>query len=178
MTRMTVSAALRRIKKLKGLISERDARLKEAAVCLEGKEPAFPFAATFEERRKLVDEMIVLQTAVAKSNAVTLGAGTDKTIATVVRQLDEMKASIKMLKDFPFRTKPREEVVEESREWNDTLDKQVLVRKTLVWLSAMTQVARSEKVEALTDEFEALNNALEVSNHSAFVEIPDAVAAE
>jgi hypothetical protein len=174
---MTVSAAIRRVKKLKGLIAERDGRLKESAVFLESKTPAFPFGDAFGEREKLVSEMISIQTAIAKSNAVTMilsQAQAHWSVAYVVRRLDEMKATIKMLKDLPFRAKTREEVIEESRDWDETMSKQITVRKTLVWISAMSQVERAKRVESMTDTFELLNNDLEVSNHSTFIEIEGA----
>lgn len=176
MARMTVSAAIRRVKKLKGLIAERDGRLKESAVFLETKVPAFTFNDSFGEREKLVSEMIRLQTAIAESNAKTKISGSAPeapSVAWVVRRLDEMKATIKMLKDFPFRAKNREEVVEETREWDETVTKQITVRKTLIWISAMAQAERAKRVEAMTDAFEALNNELEVSNHSTSIEISE-----
>jgi len=169
--KMTVAAALRRIKKLKGEIATLDARIKSAACHLEGKEPPFPFEESMAERSKKVSELVGLQTQVAISNANTSFevGGVMVPVVGAIRQLEEIKARISLLGGLPIRDRVRDVEIERNQEWSDEHEKLVTRATEKVFLSAMTRVAQAEKISALTAQFEELNVALEACNHGTFV---------
>lgn len=170
MSEMTVSAALRRIKKLKGMIAERTLRAKAAASYDETKVPAFAFAAAVDEREKLVRDLIAHQSAVAVSNATTkLPSGMP--VASAVRMLDEIKGSIQFYKELNVRAHEKEVDVEEEFDWNPSMTQKVRVERRKTWISSITQVQRAERVDSLTSKFEVLNNEVEVSNNRTTVDV-------
>jgi len=168
-TQMSVSAALRRIKKIKGAIADRTARAQAGALYIEQKEPAFRFDASMEERSTLCTEMVKLQTLVAISNART-SVGGGKTVAQAIRELDEMKSLIAFYKSMPVRPKARDLDVEESVDWDETMEKRVKKVKETVWISAIDQAERAARVERLMEKFEALNGEVESSNHRTMID--------
>lgn len=171
MAKMTVAAALRRIKKLKGEIAILDARIKSAACYLEGKEPPFPFEGSMQERSLKVSELVGLQMRVAISNANTSFelAGVAIPVVGAIRQLEEIKARIALFNGLPIRDRLRDVEIERNQEWSDDHDKVVTRTSEKVFLSAMTRVVQAEKIAALTAQFEELNVALEACNHATFV---------
>lgn len=167
---MTVSAALRRIKKFKGLISERTKRAAAAAYHEKGKLPAFNFETSFGEREKIVKMMIMLQTAVAVSNAMTkLSDGLPVTYA--IRVLEEIKAEGAFLAGLPVRAQAEETDVEEDFEWNPQVTGKVRIERKKTWVSAITQADRAKRLEDLTTRFEKLNNEVEASNNRVVVSV-------
>jgi hypothetical protein len=167
---MTVSAALRRIKKIKGLIADRTTRAKASVVYMDTKEPGFAFGASLEERATFVRDLVKLQSAVAVANAATLLSDGKTTVAHAIRSLDEKKAEIAIYKELPVRAKETEIEIEEDTEWSPT-GARVRVERKKTWRSAITQAKRAEIVERLTSEFEVLNNEVEALNNRIVVEV-------
>lgn len=167
---MTVSAALRRIKKVKGLIAERTARANASVVYLEGKEPGFQFASSAEERHAFSVQLVTLQSAVAVSNATTK-VSNGKTVAEAIRTLDEIKSEVAFYKAMPVKAKDVEVDVEENFEWNPNMTARVRVETKKTWRSALTQEKRAAIVEKLTSQFEKLNNEVEALNNKATIEV-------
>jgi hypothetical protein len=167
---MTVSAALRRIKKVKGLIAERTARANASVVYLEGKEPGFLFNASVEERKMYCRQLVRLQSAVAISNATTkLSDG--KTVAEAIRTLDEIKSEVAFFKAMPVKAKHTEVDIEENHEWNPNMTARIRVETKKTWHSALTQEQRAAIVEKLTSLFEVGNNEVEALNNKATIEV-------
>lgn len=167
---MTVSAALRRIKKIKGLIAERTTRANAAVVFVEGKEPGFEFAAAVEARGNFVKDLIAVQAAVAVTNA-TAKLSNGKPVAYAIRVLEELKAEIDFYKKMPVRATTRETETEENWEWNPNMTSRSKTETSKVWISKLSQAQRAERVEKLTSEFEKLNNEVEASNNHLTIEV-------
>lgn len=170
--KMTIAAALRRIKKLKGEIATLDGRIRHSACHIEGKEPPFAFEASTASRREKVAELTRLQTLVAVSNARTSFAHGGMGVLSVeaIKRLDEIKSEIALLNGLPIRDRVRDVEIESESEWDDASRRSVTVKKEIVHLSAMSRVAQAEAISKLTAEFEALNVALEACNHSTFID--------
>ncbi len=175
-TKMTVAAALRRIKKLKGEISELTTRATSAASYPELRPPPFEYWATVEARHKKIEEMVGLQEAVSISNASTRVTYNHEgvrvlSVPRAIRALDELKSDISFLQSLPIHDRKRD--VEQRREqiWDDTLDKTVTRLVEVVTLSVMTPEERAQDIERMQAHFEALNVALEARNHDVYIEV-------
>mgnify|MGYP006273853241 CR=1 FL=1 len=173
MNKMTVAAALRRIKKLKGEIATLDMRIKQSACHLEDKEPPFSYGASMEERTKKVMDLSRLQTVVAVSNATTSFQyeGLSILVVGAVKHLEEIKAKIALLNGLPIRDRVRDVEVERVNEWSDEHERAVTRTTEKVHLSSISRAQQAEQIASLTSQFETLNVALEACNHSTFIEV-------
>lgn len=169
--KITVAAAIRRIKKLKGEIGTLDARIKNASVYEEGKNPAFSFDESIASRRDKVIELMRLQTKVSISNASTvfLWDGSQVVVAYAIRYLQEIKSEAALLAALPIRERVRDVMQSREAEWNDEAEKSVFVVKQTVHISEMSKVEQARQIERLTGTFETLNTALEACNHETFI---------
>lgn len=167
---MTVSQGLRRIKKLKGLLSEAQTRAAAASSWIEGQEPAF----TFEEQRKLRSdhqaEIIRIETGIARANAQTriTVESREITLAQAIRELQELKADLAWLPTLNLRagTESTTEYV-----YDEVNGRNIPRTKSITHKAAMTEPERVVQIQTLRDRFEAINDVVETANHRTVIEL-------
>ncbi len=167
---MTISQALRRVKKLKGLLAEAEARAAAASSWVEGKDPSFVFAEQCELRTGHQKEIVRLETAFARANAQTRITieGREVFLAQAVRELQELKADLAWLPKLNLRA----ETVESSEYvFDEVTGRNIPKTKSTVYKAALTEQARVARVQALRDRFEAINDVVETANHRTAIEL-------
>src|SRR5271170_7991183 len=95
--KITIAQALRRIKKLKGQLSEQSTRAQQGVSYVQGKAPAFRFQEACQIRDVVRQEMLDLESRVAVANAkktVVDDFGNKVLLARTVRELQEIKGEI------------------------------------------------------------------------------------
>ena len=167
---MTIAQALRRVKKLKGLIAEHQERAI-MGVCYEStKIPAFRFNDEVAAMGSAVAEMVELESRIAIANATaTVQENADCapiSLAMAIRVLQEIKGRIKFWQSLHVRTG-----VEKNREsdWDDNQEKSITRMVEVTWVSDVTEQEIDQKIKALQNRFEALNNLVEDANHQVTV---------
>jgi len=169
METISIAAALRRAKRIKGQIAEHTTRATAAALYVEGKEPAFTFSTSVESRKALVKELLHIEVAVADANAKgTLSSGS---VLHAIRRLAELKSEMAFYRALPVRAKEHDVEIEKERDYDTAIEKYVMVEKKTVHISAITQAKRASIVEALQLDFEKLNQELESFNHKTTVSV-------
>lgn len=166
--KMTIAQALRRVKKLKGLVAESEQRAKASVSYDVSKVPSFRFQDSFDKMYAYQTEMVTLQARVAIANAGALVKDGDLTIsmALAIRLLDELKGRIVFLKGLSLRD---ESIKDRQSEWDDAENKHIYRVVETVFKSDLTEQDRDLKIKALQDHFEVLNNAVEDANHVVVV---------
>lgn len=166
--KMTISQALRRIKKLKGIIAENTQRASQSVSYTQDKVPAFRFEDCRFLMQESTSEMIMLESRVAVANAAnTITAkGVIMPLCTAIRLLQELKGQIAFLKSLHLRS---EVVKSRELDWDESLEKNVYRTVETVFVSDLSEKERDEKIKSLQDEFENLNNAVENANHTIVV---------
>jgi hypothetical protein len=165
MSSMTLSQALRRIKKIKGDLAENLARSLPSVTWKVGDDPAFNFNTLVEDSNKLRLELCRLKAAVAVTNATTFEMDGDRKIslAEAVVILSEMKAELKHLEDLKIYVRNQKLVSDEERTWDDFANKHIT--KKVQWQCALPEAERVARVNEVKARFEALNDAVESANH-------------
>lgn len=167
--KVTIAQALRRIKKLKGQIAEHSTRAQQGVSYVSTKVPAFRFADAVEALRAAREEMLDLESRVAVANAkktLTTQDGRKVSLARAVRELQELKGEIALLRGLNLRS---ETVRERETEWNDDQLKNITRFTEVTYQSDLTEQSRDSQIKALQDAFEVLNNAVEEANHTVTV---------
>lgn len=166
--KMTIAQALRRIKKLKGLIAESQQRAQAGVSYDANRVPAFRFLASFEAMVQAQQEMVDLESRVAVANATATVTYQGNTIllAKAVRELQELKGRIAFLKGLHLRA---ETVKERQADWDDTEAKHVYRTVETVFVSDLSEQDRDKQIKQVQDAFEVLNNAVEDANHAVLV---------
>jgi len=167
MSDVTISQALRRIKKIKGQLAEHRSRANAAVTHLAEQTPAFSFEAETSVAAKAVNEMLRLQTAVAVANALTTVEidGHKVPLAFVVRQLRELTGEIAWLKSLPV--KAQDKTVESEQEHNG--ERYVTVAKT--YACHLPEAKRAELIKSRQTLFDQLNDLVETTNHKTAVSL-------
>lgn len=167
---MTIAQALRRVKKLKGLMNELSARAASVVSYDRDHKPAFDFKATRAEIDRVRDELVMLEAAVAKANGSTNVEfeGKTTTLAEAIRRLQEFKAEMSWLSELSLR-EGTTRVPEQ--EWNDAAGRLVAKYRDVVHISDLKETERVAELAKLRDRFEALNDAVETANHRTAVEL-------
>jgi hypothetical protein len=160
---MTISQGLRRIKKLQGQVAELRTRAAASVSHKSNEEPAFSFGACVEQSVAFVSELTTLKTAIAGANATTKleFEGTAIPLAWAVRMLSELKAEIAWLRGLDV--KAQEHTIETTREFNYETSKHGTVETK--WTCHLPQAKRAERIEALQNRFDKLNELVEQKNH-------------
>lgn len=166
--KITIAQALRRIKKLKGQISEHTQRAQQGVSYDQSKVPAFRFQEAVAAVKAAQKELVDLQSRVAVANAkATITDGTETiTHAEAIRLLQEIKGEIAFLKGLNLRN---EVVKDRQQEWDDVEMKHVARVTEVTWVSDLSEKDRDTQVKTLQDRFETLNNTLEDRNHKVAV---------
>ncbi len=178
--KITIAQALRRIKKLKGQISEHTQRAQQGVSYDQSKVPAFRFQEAVAAVKAAQKELVDLQSRVAVTNAkATITDGTETiTHAEAIRLLQEIKGEIAFLKGLNLRNevvKDRQqewddvEMKHVARVWDDVEMKYVARVTEVTWVSDLSEKDRDTQVKTLQDRFETLNNTLEDRNHKVAV---------
>ncbi len=169
MSDLTISQALRRIKKIKGQLSEYRSRAQSSVTHLADQTPAFSFEVETSVAAKAVNEMLRLQTAVAVANATTTVEvdGHKVPLAFVVRQLRELTGEIAWLKTLPV--KAQDKVVESEIDY--TGERPVTVPKT--YTCHLPEAKRAALVESRQALFDRLNDLVETTNHKTPVRLAE-----
>lgn len=161
---LTIAQALRKIKKLKGVISEETARMKSGVSYVKDAEPEFRFASSEGHRLEAQDEMIDLESKVAAANAVTfveLSSG-KISLSKAIRQLQELKGDISLYKELVLNNKT---VKEREDFYSEELSKYVTSFKEIVHVSVLSEIERDKIVKDLANRFDELNTLVEDANH-------------
>lgn len=163
---MNITGALRKIARIKGMISEIDAQVRASACCEDDKPPAFELAELLPRRSRLVDEIVNLKSRLALANCKTFTyKGSTYTGTEARRRLDELTAFIALMSALPIRDRVRDVVKERVTEWDDIQEKNITRTVEKVWVSAMSKRDLSKLVEESRAQFDELNFALETFNH-------------
>src|ERR1019366_5218066 len=117
MSAMTISQALRRVKKLKGELASHLLRAHTAVTHRAEQEPAFAFSKCLEGASVARKEMLHLQTAIATVNAKTHvdWEGQSTSLALAARTLAELRGEIAWVRALPV--KPQCKTTESEQEY-------------------------------------------------------------
>lgn len=158
----TVAQALRRIKELKGRIALVSRRMAESVCWIEpGNKPPYAFSALDEERRALVEELVLLKGRLAKTNANTsiVADGRTMSIQTAVFYMAELKAERELLSTLNI-------VEGEFKDHTNTYDdKGRPIFEVKKRVAALSVIERDEAVAALEKRIAEVNEAIEDANH-------------
>jgi hypothetical protein len=162
MTEVTISQALRYTSKLKNQISDARSRAAGSLNHKAGEATAFSFTEMLTKTEALSSELAALQGKLASVNAsnVVEYKGSPITLSHAVRVLQELKGRIAWLKGLPVLQ--TESTVTTERTWDDVNDK--YINQTSIMICCLPEAKRAELVDALQDEFDSLNGAVELAN--------------
>ncbi len=166
--RITVSKALREAKKLKGEIGVLDARLASCVSWSGDEKPEFDFAETRALRASKVEALTALKTKIACSNAVTQVEveGRSMTVTEAIRRMEETSGELKLIERLPLERRGTRLAHTGAYD-----DRSRPVMAPVQFHSALSEVERAAEVTALKARCEALNEALEDSNHQTLVDM-------
>lgn len=167
-TKITIAQAIRRVNKLKGLISEHQDRALIAISYQSDAIPAFNFADSVKAAEDCTAELLALQTRIAFANSTTFleFEGEKLPLSFAVRILQELKGRISFYNKLVLRSGV---VKNRVSDWDDDLGKSISRVEEITWISDLTEVARDSLVKKLQDRFESLNNLVEDTNHQTSV---------
>lgn len=162
MQELTISQALRKVKKLKGQIAECRTRAESAVSFVATKPPAFEFSDVFSEMGTLQKELTNLEARLSVTNATTKidYDGKTMTLFHAVRHLQEMKGTIAWMRGLPVRA--HEKTFEDNLVWSGADHKNMPIE----WTCKLPEAIRSTLVSKLQDGFDSLNEVVERANHS------------
>lgn len=169
MTRISIAKALRTRKQLKGQIAELTRRAQACVAVASDKPQDFDFATVNAERKKKIDELVLLETAVARANAQTNVTWKERSmpLTEVIRRQEELKGEITFVSGLALQNGP-------TRVHNGEYDeRRQPVYVTVTWTSAYTEPARVALLAELRAECEGLNELLEEANHRTTVELAE-----
>ncbi len=162
MPTMTISQGLRAVKKLKGQLAETLERAQRAVTYRKEQEPAFKFPAMIEMANGYRNQLVELESRIACTNATTKVDCDGQTVAlaSVIRQLQELKGQIAWYKGLTVRA--RAETVEDETEYNDEGKR---FSKKAIWACDLPESEQAARVDQLQTKFDRLNDLVEKTNH-------------
>ena len=162
MAEVTISQALRYASKLKNKISDARSRAAGSLNHKVGEPTAFSFPDMLGKADSLSCELAALQGKLASVNASNTVEykGVLITLSHAVRVLQELKGRIAWLKGLPVQQ--AEKIISTERVWDDVTDK--YINQTTTTLCHLPEANRAELVDALQEEFDYLNGAIESIN--------------
>ena len=169
MADMTISQALRMMKKLKGQLAEHLERAVRAVSYPEKSPPAFEFAKCMEAADSVRDQLTRLDAAVAVANATTPFEfeGKKMPLIQAVKILQELKGQLTWVKALPVQAQSETTVSE--TEYVEVNGDYKHVRVDKKHVCALPEARRAELASSLQDRFDRLNDAVETTNHRAAV---------
>lgn len=166
MENLTVSQALRRVKKLKGELGELRDLAREAVTYVASREPAFPFNESIEKIKAVREELIRLQSRIALTNATTkvkFGAN-EISVTEAIRHLEEFKSEIAWLQTLGSRD--HEKTTEDEWSYSDDAKR---VKTVVEYRCMMPKTKQAAAIKFCKDEFDKLNDAVERMNHQTLL---------
>lgn len=164
---MTISQALRRVKKLKGKLDELNSRAQSGVSYKAADKPAFPFASTLEEADSVRAELLGLKARIAVTNATNSVDfdGKSVTLAFAVLKLQELKSQIAWYRGLVVHAQESTSVKEPEMDH---------VSGRYIYLPVemrcdLPEAKRAATVDRLQDEFDRLNDAVERKNHAVAI---------
>ncbi len=169
MSKMNIAQALRRIKKLKGRMGELTARASGSVSYEADKKPAFDFRKTRDEVAAVREELVMLESSVARANAAAEIEcdGKRLTVAEAIRRLQECKAEMVWLGQLGLRSGIERRM---ERDYDEASGRTVLVKHETQYVADLSEVERAAEIESLRGRFERLNDAVEAANHRTAVD--------
>jgi hypothetical protein len=165
---LTIAQALRRVKKLKGLVAEHQTKAKNGVSYVADKVPAFRFGDEMTAIAEAIAEMVDLESRIAIANATSQVQEGDETLtlAKAIRTLQEIKGYIAFYQGLLLR-----DGVEKTREsdWDEDSCKSISRVVETTYVSDLSEQARDRRVKDLQNRFETLNNLVEDANHKVLV---------
>ena len=159
---LTISQALRRIKKLKGELAVHLTRAASSNTFKAGEDPAFRFGPMMELAHTAREELIRLETQVACTNAQTMiGKDSPITLTEATKRLRELKSQLSWYESLNCR----EQTETTSKEVDYDHDGPGRHYVTTVWLCDMPVAKKATRVTELQESFDRLNDAVETANH-------------
>lgn len=160
---MTISQALRRISKLKGQLKTQLDRAQAAVTHREDAPPAFSFGDSLEQADSLTEELVKLETALRVTNAISQVVGVPMTLAEAICRLSEYKARIAWLKELSVRAQAD---TKDQAGFIRATDGSGVVQAVTVGVKChMPEATRAAAMEKAQAAFDALNDAVETTNH-------------
>lgn len=162
MQEMTISQALRRVKKLKGQIAECRTRAEASVSFVKSKPPAFQFSEVFAEMGALQKELTELESRLSVTNAGTdiIHDGKTMTLFYAIRVLQETKGTIAWMRGLSVRA--HESTIEDNLVWSGGDHKNVEIE----WTCKLPEVLKADLISKLQTSFDSLNDVVERANHS------------
>lgn len=159
---LTVSQALRTLKRLRGEIAAAQQRMQASSSWQKGKESEYKFSEVSAERDRLSKEITGLHARILRTNAATQVKDGEEDIflCEATLRLAEIKGEIALLQGLRLQHGE----VEREQVYNHRTG-EYISQPPIVFESALTERERDEKVKALQDRFERLNDAVEKVNH-------------
>lgn len=160
---LTIAQALRRIKDIKGRVAKHGHNAQASVTHRADNSPAYVFSAEWEKATALVDEMIDLQTrvSIANSRAMVDWEGKTRTLTWCTKKLAEIKGAIAWHEGLTVRA--QEKTTEETYEWAQAQNARA--RVVVEYTCHLPEQKRDERVRALQDKFNELNDVVERMNH-------------
>jgi len=162
---MNITAVLRRIAAIKGEINCWTSRVIGSITYEAADPPAYSFEEAFSARRTLVKELVQLQTALAIANATTMIQWKDKgiTLATAIRELQEVKSEISLLSGLSAHTRADYKVKEDGP--NYIRERGQFEQIEVAMKCDFVERDRDAAVTDLRKRFAELNLLVEAANH-------------
>lgn len=179
MSQITISQALRKIKRLKGEMATYKQRVETSVVHDEKKPPAFTYDESYRSYSAASELAVLLESMVAEANATTKVSVTFckvtsvRSLAWVIRTLQEIKADIALLQGLSSRVAERETDTIYDFEWDNVENKRTRVAISTTYVCALPQAKRAALVEENQKIFEYLNDLLETANHKTLIGADD-----
>jgi ferric iron reductase protein FhuF len=169
MSKMTASQALRQIKDLKGKLSSHQEHAAGAVYYQDMNKPAFDFKTECEGVEKVRRELLMLQTALAVSNATTEIEWKNKKVlvAWAVRYLEELKGEKAWVDGL--------HVAEQAESMQDNPQTRMVngqyqsVNEPRKFVCQLPRAEQFKRAQALQEEFNRLNDLVETSNHQTIL---------
>lgn len=168
MSDLTISQALRRIKKLKGELAEYTTLAHDSVSYQVNREPAFKFSECMEKAQVARGELLILQSRLAITNAQTTVKydGKEMTLSQATRQLEEYKGQIKFIEGLPVRD--HEKTYEDTFEYNDAMQR---IKTSHEFRCELPKAKQVEAVRSFKEKFDALNDAVENTNNRTALKV-------
>ncbi len=165
MSELTISQALRRVKKLKGRMGEHTARATGAVSYDVKAKPVFDFAAECGNVARVREELVTLEAAIAVANATNKVSfeGRELTIAEAIRRLQETKAEIAFLQGLRIQEGTVQGPVE--HDWDSATGQRTLRRPEVTYHTDLKETDRVARIDVLRERFDRLNDTVETANH-------------
>ncbi len=161
MSEMTISQALRHVARLKGKLAEYKVRAAASVSYKKDEKPAYQFSSMMEKIASAREELIVLESRIALTNATTrLDFGGSKlTLTQAIKTLQEHKDELAWLKTLVVRSgqDTKESELRYTGAGHQTVD--------VHFACDFPEAKRSERSDEVQAKFDALNDHVERKNH-------------